>query len=276
MPAAQAAKEEMTPVFSLAAPAASIRARYHCTRPIPHTDTWLRFSEIDSTPNSRPGHAPPAAALYQGIGPANSNTTTGFQAFQYDFCGGPRCNAKERDAESGLDFFGARYFSGAQGRFTSVDEFKGGIVDVFTGQDVETNSSLPYADITDPQTLNKYVYVRNNPLRYTDPDGHCPWCIGAVVGAFGGAGAQAVADLATGQQITFRKEIAAAVGGAIIGGTAGAASELGVAVQLAIVGDAGVVGGVAERTINTGSLDKATENPTEMVQDLLSQVPDMV
>jgi RHS repeat-associated protein len=80
---------------------------------------------------------------------------------------------KERDTETGLDYFLARYYSGAQGRFLSPDEFKGGIVDPFTGQDIETNTALPYADITDPQTLNKYAYVRNNPLRYTDPDGHC-------------------------------------------------------------------------------------------------------
>jgi len=81
-------------------------------------------------------------------------------------------SGKKRDAETGLDYFGARYFSSAQGRFTSPDEFKGGIVDPFTGQDIETNSALPYAAITDPQTLNKYGYVRNNPLRYVDPDGH--------------------------------------------------------------------------------------------------------
>lgn len=96
-------------------------------------------------------------------------------------------SGKERDAETGLDFFGARYFSSAQGRFTSPDEFKGGIVDPFTGQDIETNTELPYADITDPQTLNKYAYVRNNPLRYTDPDGHCVEAVTCSI-EFAGAG----------------------------------------------------------------------------------------
>jgi RHS repeat-associated protein len=78
---------------------------------------------------------------------------------------------KERD-ETGLDYFGARYYSGALGRFTSPDEFTGGIVDPFTGQPISQPGPLPYADITNPQTLNKYAYVMNNPLRYTDPDGH--------------------------------------------------------------------------------------------------------
>jgi RHS repeat-associated protein len=66
---------------------------------------------------------------------------------------------KERDAETGLDYFGARCLSAAQGRFISPDW-----------------SSRPepvsYADLTDPQSLNLYGYVRNNPLRLTDPDGH--------------------------------------------------------------------------------------------------------
>ena len=53
----------------------------------------------------------------------------------------------------GLDYFGAWYFSGAQGRFTSLDP-----------------KQFPH-DITDPQSWNKYSYTRNNPLRYVDPDG---------------------------------------------------------------------------------------------------------
>src|ERR1039457_2831824 len=97
-------------------------------------------------------------------------------------------------AMQGLDYFGARYYSSAQGRFTSPDEFKGGIVDPFTGKDIETNTALPYADITDPQTLNKYAYVRNNPLRYVDPNGHCieDLCIGEAL--LVGAAATATAN----------------------------------------------------------------------------------
>jgi len=86
--------------------------------------------------------------------------------------------------ETGLDYFGARYYSSSQGRFTSPDEFKGGgLLDPFTGQSAETIGPLPYADISDPQTLNKYAYVRNNPLRYVDPDGHCieDLCIGEAI-----------------------------------------------------------------------------------------------
>ena len=60
----------------------------------------------------------------------------------------------------GLDFFGARYFSGAQGRFTSPDWSA-------------KPQPIPYADLKDPQTLNLYSYVRNNPLAKADPDGHC-------------------------------------------------------------------------------------------------------
>ena len=60
------------------------------------------------------------------------------------------------------------------GRFTSPDEFKGGFDDL-DGKAAFAAGPIPYADIGDPQTLNKYTYVRNNPLRYIDPNGHCFW-----------------------------------------------------------------------------------------------------
>jgi len=59
---------------------------------------------------------------------------------------------KQRDSETGLDYFGARYYGSALGRFTSPDD---GI-----DQDAE-----------DPQSWNLYSYVRNNPLANVDPDG---------------------------------------------------------------------------------------------------------
>jgi RHS repeat-associated protein len=123
---------------------------------------------------------------------ANHQTPLGLPVSSYDSGRRSRCTGKERDAETGLDYFGARYFSAAQGRFTSPDEFKGGIADAFTGNDIETNTALPYADITDPQTLNKYAYVRNNPLRYTDPDGHCLEDLCAVEGTVVAAGSSAI------------------------------------------------------------------------------------
>jgi RHS repeat-associated protein len=79
--------------------------------------------------------------------------------------------AKERDAETGLDYFIARYYSSAQGRFTSPDEFTGGPIDTFGGLTFPPGP-LPYAHVEYPQSLNKYNYTYNNPLRYTDPDGH--------------------------------------------------------------------------------------------------------
>jgi len=59
-----------------------------------------------------------------------------------------------------MDYFGARYYSGGQGRFTSPD----------WSAKVEP---VPYAKLDNPQTLNLYSYVLNNPLSKTDPDGHC-------------------------------------------------------------------------------------------------------
>jgi RHS repeat-associated protein len=66
---------------------------------------------------------------------------------------------KERDTESGLDNFGARYDSSALGRFMMPD----------WSVKVEP---VPYAKLDNPQSLNLYAYVLNNPTTSIDPDGH--------------------------------------------------------------------------------------------------------
>jgi RHS repeat-associated protein len=60
---------------------------------------------------------------------------------------------KERDIETQLDYFLARYYSSILGRFTSVDPKQAGAVN------------------EDPQSWNAYSYGRSSPLLYSDPDG---------------------------------------------------------------------------------------------------------
>jgi len=69
-------------------------------------------------------------------------------SFAYKFTG------KERDAESGLDNFGPRYFGSSMGRFMSPDP-----IYVATPR------------LSDPQQWNLYSYARNNPLAITDSTG---------------------------------------------------------------------------------------------------------
>ena len=65
-----------------------------------------------------------------------------------------RFTGKERDAETGWDYFGARYYSSHVGRFTTTDPV------------LDSKAAL-----VDPQRWNRYAYGRNNPLRWVDPDG---------------------------------------------------------------------------------------------------------
>jgi RHS repeat-associated protein len=68
---------------------------------------------------------------------------------------------KKRDAETGLDYFGARYYSNGFGRWVSADWSP-------------TPVPVPYANLSDPQSLNLYGFVGGNPASKADPDGHCP------------------------------------------------------------------------------------------------------
>ena len=81
---------------------------------------------------------------------------------------------KEKD-ESGLYYFSARYYNPRLGRFVTPDMYEGGAGSLWKeeGKIIENVfSPLKYAELTNPQSLNSYVYCLNNPLKYTDPTGH--------------------------------------------------------------------------------------------------------
>ena len=98
-------------------------------------------------------------ALYQGPTVCNSTTALGLRGQAELNRVGSCSTGKERDIESGNDYFGARYYASTMGRFMSPDWSA-------------KVTPVPYAKLSDPQSLNLYAYVGNNPMTRFDPDGH--------------------------------------------------------------------------------------------------------
>jgi RHS repeat-associated protein len=86
-----------------------------------------------------------------------------------NFANNYKFTGKERDAESGLDMFGARYYGSSLGRFMTPDW-------------AAKPTAVPYAMFGNPQSLNLYSYVNNNPTTTRDPDGHVAGVDDLVIG----------------------------------------------------------------------------------------------
>ena len=110
---------------------------------------------------------------------------------------------KEED-ETGLYYYGARYYNPELGRFLTAD------------------SMVAYPE--DPQSFNRYSYVHNNPINLVDPTGHWAWFIPMIIGAIKGAiiGAAIGTGLAaaTGGEMG-KGAMLGAIGGTFLGGTTG-------------------------------------------------------
>jgi RHS repeat-associated protein len=106
--------------------------------------------------NSRLGFERTNLAPHQGSAWCNSGTALGIEPALLQSAIRSRCTGKERDSESGLDNFGARYDSSSLGRFMTPDPSS------VSGDIVESEF---------PQSWNMYSYVLNNPLNAVDPDG---------------------------------------------------------------------------------------------------------
>ena len=82
-----------------------------------------------------------------------SNCSAAFDTYKFQ--------GKERDPETGNDYFGARFYSSTYGRFLSPDWSS-------------VPAPVPYANLTNPQTLNLYAFVNDNPESFADLNGHDP------------------------------------------------------------------------------------------------------
>jgi RHS repeat-associated protein len=85
---------------------------------------------------------------------------------------------QENDSETKLHYYNARYYDPHIRRFTQPDDI--------------------IQNVYNPQDLNRYSYVRNNPIRYTDPSGHIAWVPIIIIGAgaaYGGTEAIASYEL---------------------------------------------------------------------------------
>ena len=79
----------------------------------------------------------------------------------------------ERDNETNLDFAQARMYGNSHGRFASPDPYNV-ILEKERGEDEDERADILIGFISNPQRWNMYVYVVNNPLAFTDPDGQNP------------------------------------------------------------------------------------------------------
>jgi RHS repeat-associated protein len=106
------------------------------------------------------GTAPCYDADFYPFGGERAVTNTCAQNYKFE--------GKERDTETGNDDFGARYYSSRFGRWLSADWSS-------------VPEAVPYANLSNPQTLNLYAMVSDNPETFADLDGHCRSQLGMPV-----------------------------------------------------------------------------------------------
>jgi len=158
-----------------------------------------------------------------------------------------RFTGHERDEKTGLDYMLARYFSTNQARFLSPDP----------GDD-----SL----LTDPQRWNRYAYVRNNPVRATDPNGETIWdMIDIGIGVARGMAASISMGTAPGSSPSTSDSAQNLIGqafGSVIVGVVGAGTVAGGGAEIIVTAPTVVLpaAGVATAAAGAGAVVGAGGN----------------
>jgi RHS repeat-associated protein len=136
---------------------------------------------------------------------------------------GPQANedytGHELDAETGMHYAGARYYMSALGRWGTTDPIL----------DEQGPGALLQQD---PRllTMSAYNYTFNDPANLLDPDGRCPTCktaaVGAAIGAVAGATVETYSQIASGEDISLSDVGRAAAEGGYDGAIAGSGQLL--------------------------------------------------
>jgi len=160
-------------VGAFTVPAGAAYVQIYCEIYLPTTTTAARFDDGFITFGSSAATTP-IYYVEDLLGTSRVTTTnTGVVCYDADFYpyGGERSytntcrqnnykfEGKERDVETGNDDFGARYYSNRFGRWLSAD---------WSSVPV----AVPYANLSNPQTLNLYAMVFDDPESFADLDGH--------------------------------------------------------------------------------------------------------
>jgi RHS repeat-associated protein len=166
---------------------------------------------------------------------AISSTAIGISGTLYDGRVWPRYTGKERDAESGLDYFGARYYASNMRRWMSPDW-------------ADKPEAVPYSSLDNPQSLNLYGYVLNNPLSHADSDGHC--CdLSDVVNFIAGA-----ANAYGSDNLLGAGRVNQSTGAGQLGARLGDSAALATGTVEVVLGAGGEVGGVALDATGVGAV----------------------
>jgi RHS repeat-associated protein len=164
--------------------------------------------------------------VYEPFGEQQRQASLGTDVSSLKFDG------KERDDETGLSYYGARYYDPTFGRFTTAD------------------TQVPDG-ARNPQALNRHAYVFNNPLSYTDPNGHFPWlAVGVGIAIYGAW--EAGRQIASSEPVSGSRLMGAFLNGAVTGGLVGMTaglSELPALADLAWTAYATTAGGMARRAV---------------------------
>ncbi len=157
---------------------------------------------------------------------------------------GPGYTGHVRDVDTGLSYMQQRYYDPLAGRFLSVDP-------------IEANAA----------SFNRYWYANNNPYKYIDPDGRCPNCItagvGAGVGFLVGIGVESYKQFSSGE-LSARSLVVEAGKGAVVGGlvglTGGATAGMSLSAQVASTGSVAL--GVGAGAHSVGEVAKGNLAPS--------------